>query len=90
MISDEPPLVLFSSLGRREAGDTDGLFRAHLAELPKAVDFNEHGAGSPNDDAPTDSKVVAAKARAHVDAERAKGNHVSYSEAVNLVIQGKA
>lgn len=66
------------------------LFRAHLAELPKAVDFNEHGAGSPNDDAPTDSKEVAAKARAHVDAERAKGNHVSYSEAVNLVIQGKA
>jgi CheY-like chemotaxis protein/nitrogen-specific signal transduction histidine kinase len=26
------PLVLFSSLGRREAGDTDGLFRAYLAK----------------------------------------------------------
>jgi CheY-like chemotaxis protein len=26
------PLVLFSSLGRREAGDTEGLFRAYLAK----------------------------------------------------------
>jgi CheY-like chemotaxis protein len=26
------PLVLFSSLGRREAGDTEGLFKAHLAK----------------------------------------------------------
>jgi len=26
------PLVLFSSLGRREAGDTEGLFSAHLAK----------------------------------------------------------
>ncbi|HJW52915.1 MAG TPA: response regulator, partial [Burkholderiaceae bacterium] len=28
----ELPLVLFSSLGRREAGDTEGLFSAHLAK----------------------------------------------------------
>ncbi len=26
------PLVLFSSLGRREAGDTEGLFGAYLAK----------------------------------------------------------
>ena len=26
------PLVLFSSLGRREAGDTEGLFAAYLAK----------------------------------------------------------
>ena len=87
-LDDEAQVVEF---GEADQPRTElALFRAHLAELPKAVEFKEHGAGDPNDDTPTDSKEVAAKARAHVDAERAKGNHVSYSEAVNLVIQGKA
>jgi hypothetical protein len=59
--------------------------RAFLGDLPKAVEFGERGAGSPNDDTPSDSKDIAAKARAYRDEQVAKGNHISFTEAVNAI-----
>lgn len=58
------------------------LFWAELESRPKAIDFSERAAGDPNLEAPPmDAKERAAKVRAYRDAEAAKGNHLSFTEA---------
>lgn len=58
------------------------LFWAELEARPKAIDFTERAAGDPNGATPPmDAKQRAEKVRAHRDAEAAKGNHLSFTEA---------
>lgn len=71
-----------------EFGETEkprsqaALFWAELEARPKAIDFTERAAGDPNGaPAPMDAKDRAAKVRELRDAEAAKGNHLSFTEA---------
>ncbi len=65
------PLVLFSSLGRREAGDAQGLFAAYLAKpLHQSQLFDTMvGLLSP---APAETKATAAPGKPAIDAELAR------------------
>ncbi|MEO8537829.1 MAG: response regulator, partial [Betaproteobacteria bacterium] len=66
------PLVLFSSLGRKEAADTEGLFRAYLAKPLRQSQLYDTLVGLlGHDDAP---QPAAPKGRAAIDATLA-GRH---------------
>ena len=65
----ELPLVLFSSLGRREAGDTEGLFNAYLAKPIRQSHLFDTLVGLlVHENAPT---VALARAKAKIDPEQA-------------------
>ena len=55
------PLMLFSSLGRREAGDADGLFAAHLQKPMRQSQLFDALAGLLLDEAPERREVPRAK-----------------------------
>lgn len=62
-----------------------------LGGLPKAVDFKEHSAegGDGKTIDTTDDAKVAAEARQYHEQQAEKGNHISFTEAVAAVREGK-
>lgn len=65
------------------------VLRDFLAALPKQVEFRELGKGDGTEDAPPSNREIADRARVLVDKRTAEGGHLSYSEAVDLVVAGK-
>jgi len=81
------PLVLFSSLGRREAGDTQGLFTAYLSKPLRQSHLFDTLAGlfSPNDEA----KAVVTTVKPKTDAEMAKRHPLRILLAEDNVVNQK-
>ena len=81
------PLVLFSSLGRREAGDTQGLFTAYLSKPLRQSHLFDTLAGlfSPNDAA----KTVVTTVKPKMDAEMAKRHPLRILLAEDNVVNQK-
>jgi CheY-like chemotaxis protein len=81
------PLVLFSSLGRREAGDTDELFSAYLAKpLRQSQLFDTLANLLARDEAP---KPAAAPARSTMDARMAERHPLRILLAEDNVVNQK-
>jgi len=81
------PLVLFSSLGRREAGDTQGLFTAYLSKPLRQSHLFDTLAGlfSPNDAA----KAVVTTVKPKMDAGMAKRHPLRILLAEDNVVNQK-
>ena len=81
------PLVLFSSLGRREAGDTVGLFAAYMGKpLRQSQLFDTLIGLMGDDDAP---KPVAAPVKPKIDADMAKRHPLRILLAEDNVVNQK-
>jgi CheY-like chemotaxis protein len=88
------PLVLFSSLGRREAGDTEGLFSAHLAKpLHQSQLFDTLVGMLARDAAPKETKAAKPKLDSEMAARRplrillAEDNVVNQKLALRILSQ---
>ncbi|MEO8855999.1 MAG: GAF domain-containing protein [Burkholderiaceae bacterium] len=81
------PLVLFSSLGRREAGDTDGLFAAYMSKpLRQSQLFDTLAGLLAHEDAP---KPVAAPVKPKIDSSMAERHPLRILLAEDNVVNQK-
>lgn len=67
------------------------LFLSQLGRRPVAVDFSERAPGGDTEGSQTaDSADLARKARAYAEQRRSAGDQISFTEAVDAVLSGKA